>query len=187
MNDDLSYSTAQGVPLLLHKNRIFSVIFNGYFHYLEFHRYPRGVIMVGVFPNDDLLMVQLQRAPAFGLSWEFPRGGVDPGEAVADGALRELIEETGHALTADRLTHMGQVGPDTATINGASDVFLCRLPDGGVVGAFDTDEIAKVQRMPRAEFLRRVVAGDIRDGLSLAAYMLCDAHGAFSTAHAAQG
>lgn len=181
MSFDLSYSTPKGEPLLLHKNRIFSVFFNGYYHYIEYHRYPRGVIMVPVFPNGDFLLVQLLRAPFFGMSWEFPRGGVDAHEALIRAALREMMEETGHHLSEQDLVHMGQVGGDTATLNGASDVFLCRIPEGVAVGAFDEEEISRVQRVPRATFLQRVVAGEIRDGLSMAAYMLCDAHGAFQT------
>jgi len=40
-----------------------------------------------------------QRTDRFSEAWQMPQGGVDPGEAPRDAALRELWEETG--ITAD--------------------------------------------------------------------------------------
>jgi putative (di)nucleoside polyphosphate hydrolase len=39
--------------------------------------------------------------------WQMPQGGVDPGEDVADAAIRELAEETG--ITAENLAIIGRL------------------------------------------------------------------------------
>lgn len=40
--------------------------------------------------------------------WSLPGGGVHRGESAAEGAIRELREETGIAIEADQLQHHGQ-------------------------------------------------------------------------------
>ncbi|CAB3748932.1 NUDIX hydrolase [Paraburkholderia solisilvae] len=40
--------------------------------------------------------------------WDIPKGQGEPGEAPADTALREMVEETGLAIGAERLTDLGR-------------------------------------------------------------------------------
>lgn len=63
-------------------------------------------VSVALRRGDTLLLVQRAHEPAKG-QWAFPGGRVEPGEALADAARRELAEETGlHAGAMRELTVM---------------------------------------------------------------------------------
>ncbi|HUG61822.1 MAG TPA: NUDIX domain-containing protein [Methylomirabilota bacterium] len=55
---------------------------------------PRVATSVGVWRAGRILLIRRARPPMDGL-WTFPGGHVDPGEAVAEAARREAMEETG--------------------------------------------------------------------------------------------
>lgn len=166
------YSTEKGVPICLHENKFFRMMFNGYFHYLDPIRYGRGVITVPRFANGDLILVRLRRAPALGFALEFPRGGVEEGESLEDGAARELLEETGYSADLADVRCIGKVAADSATLNGATPVYWVPLQEGRAPGAFDTEEIDSVLRVSQAQFEEMVRQGEIFDGQTLAAWCL---------------
>ena len=171
-NIQKEYTTQKGVPIKLHENKIFSVYFNGYYHYLEFNKMPSGAIVIPRFDNGDFLLVELRRAPVFGNSLEFPRGGVDKGETPEAGARRELVEETGYKVDTDGVTFLGVIGADTATLNGFNHVFLVDIPKDAVPGAFDTEEIIRQLRVSPSELRAMVRSNKVSCGQSLAAYGL---------------
>lgn len=158
------------LPKILHENRIFRVSFNGYYHYLDF-KFPAGAIVIPRFNNGDLLLVRLRRAPNIGYSVEFPRGGVEQGETPEEGASRELCEETGYRVALPDLVHLGQVGPDTATINGFNQVYLAEIPEGAEPASYDTEEIDSLLRVSLAQLNAMVVRDEITCGQTLAALM----------------
>ena len=51
---------------------------------------------VMVVDGDKVLLIRHTYVPG----WQFPGGGVGPGETVHDAAAREVLEETGHRITA---------------------------------------------------------------------------------------
>lgn len=56
-----------------------------------------------------VLLVRRGRAPALG-AWSLPGGRVEPGETVAEAALRELCEETGLSGEQAELVTVVQLG-----------------------------------------------------------------------------
>lgn len=60
------------------------------------------VVGVAVFRNGKLLVVRRVAGDYLGGMYELPGGGVESGESLLEGAVRELFEETG--LVAKRIT-----------------------------------------------------------------------------------
>lgn len=58
--------------------------------------WPKLGASIAVFRDGQVLIVERARPPLAGV-WSLPGGHVEPGEAAADAAVRELLEETGVA------------------------------------------------------------------------------------------
>lgn len=75
-------------------------------------------------------------------------------------------------MRPESLQYLGRVGPDTATINGTLEVFQVEIEGGATQGAYDTEEIEMPRLVCEREFRDHILAGDIVDGITLAAYTL---------------
>lgn len=166
------YTTEKGIPICLHENKFFKMMFNGYYHYLDNVRFTRGVATVSVFENGDLLLVRLLRSPAIGYSLEFPRGGVENNESLEVAVVREFSEETGYDIKKETIRYLGKVAPDTATINSTIDVYQVVIPDNVVQHNYDTEEIDITVRISVAEFKEKIKSGEIIDAITLSSYAL---------------
>lgn len=56
--------------------------------------HPNGVTIYSIL-DDKVVLVRQYRYPLGGYAYEFPAGLVEPGEDIADAAVREMYEETG--------------------------------------------------------------------------------------------
>lgn len=66
----------------------------------------RSSVRVVVLDADDRILVFRTREagqPQFGLWWELPGGGIEPGETAEQAAVRELSEETGITVDVRRV------------------------------------------------------------------------------------
>jgi len=101
-------------------------------------------------------------------SLEIPGGIVEPGEEAGVAAGRELHEETGYRAGA--LERLGEVEPNPAIFDNVCSLWLARdlVDTGDPIG--DGSEELEVVHVPLADVPGKIVAGEIRHSLVIAAF-----------------
>lgn len=128
--------------------------------YREYVIHP-GAVMVAAFVDDDTLVFEHQyRYPVRRHFIELPAGKIDPGEAHAETAKRELLEETGY--TAARWQHLSTLHTCIGYSNELIELYLAR--DLTYVGhRRDEGEFLEVFTMSLDEAVEMVGSGAITD------------------------
>ena len=121
--------------------------------------------------NAKFILISQQRVPSLGLSLEFPRGGVDPNESRECAVLRELKEKTG-AVMVDSVQFLGEIYPETATLNCGIQVYLAKISIEAVYSPEDFNEIQSVSVLSEQWLKEKIKNGTIKDGITCAAYAL---------------
>lgn len=90
----------------------------------------RKLVVAGLILGDDrrILITQRRADQALPLSWEFPGGKVEPGEAPAFALVRELREELGVTVAVGRIWDVlfhAYPAFDLVML-----VYVCRIVDG---------------------------------------------------------
>lgn len=101
--------------------------------------------------------------------WEFPAGRVEPDEEPAVAAARELEEEAG--VHAGELRHIGWYSPCNGLSDEHTDVFVARHLTK-TQQRLDAIEQMSVHEISIDKFEAMIKAGDIHDGMTLAAWQL---------------
>lgn len=112
-----------------------------------------GIAAAIVVHKGRVLMVR-RRVSEGQLSWQFPAGEVEPGEAREDAAVRETQEETGLDVAAVKL--LGErVHPKTGRLMSYT---ACEVV-GGIAHVADTEELAELAWVAHGEIPRYVPYG----------------------------
>ncbi|MGW7314648.1 NUDIX hydrolase [Streptomyces sp. NPDC054865] len=112
-----------------------------------------GIAAAIVVHEGRVLMVR-RRVSEGQLSWQFPAGEVEPGEAREDAAVRETQEETGLTVKAVKL--LGErVHPATSRLMSYT---ACEVV-GGHAHVADTDELAELAWVTHSEIPQYVPYG----------------------------
>lgn len=138
---------------------------NGHLTTREVIDHPGGVGIVAIDGDDCVFTVRQYRYPFGKVLEEIPAGKLEPGEAPADAARRELREETG--ATCDELIPLGSLLPSPGGFGERLHLFLAQGLHFGEQRP-DEDEFLTCERSPFDDLLRRVMSGEIEDGKTAA-------------------
>ena len=129
------------------------------------HFRTRAVGVVAVGDDGRLLLVGQYRYTLDEYSWEIPEGGVEDGEALLEGAKRELREETGYEAAEWRQLCRMTVSNSVTDERGA--VFLATGLRAGVATPEVTEDLA-LRWATLDEVLAEMESGVIHDVITLA-------------------
>lgn len=120
-----------------------------------------GVCVAALTDDGGILLVRQFRYPYREELLELPAGKLEPGEDPLVCGKRELKEETG--VTAERYTSLGQFYPSCGYTNEIIHLYLAQGLTFGQQQP-DEDEFLDVVKLPLAEAVSKVLAGDLPDG-----------------------
>lgn len=126
----------------------------------EVIEHPGGVGILALTDEGDVLLVEQFRYPYGEILTEIPAGKREPNEDPLTTGKRELAEETG--ATADVFTPLGTVYP---TPGYCDEIIHLYLATGlHFTNAHpDEDEFLHLKKMPLAQLVDEVMAGNIAD------------------------
>lgn len=135
----------------------------------EVAEHSDAVCMIPIDEDGNVLLVRQYRKPTESSLLEAPAGGVEAGEVSEETVLRELQEEVGY--TAANLVHLASfwVAPGWATERMHAYLATGLTPSKL---AADDDENIQVVRIPFADALAMIGAGEIHDGKTIASLLL---------------
>jgi len=124
-----------------------------------------GVVVVPVW-DGSILLLNVYRHSIGRHVWELPRGFLEPDEAPAAAALRELEEETGLVCQPEKLIDLGYFYPEPGILR--AQVALFAAADCRAGGAILHDEIGIGARawFPHARVREMLRNGGITEGSS---------------------
>lgn len=141
----------------------------------EYHVFevPDAAVVVPVLADGSIVMIGQYRYPHGKTHWEIPAGRIGKGESPAEGATRELLEETGYRPA--RLSPLPGFYPTNGISAHYAHAFVAEECEHVAAPQLDDSEQIIVRIFSRDEARSLLRAGRIEDGftaLTLLYYLL---------------
>jgi ADP-ribose pyrophosphatase len=131
----------------------------------EWVTHAGSVVVLAVFPDRRILMIRQYRHAAGQYLWELVAGHKEAGESFAQGARRELQEETGY--TARRTRRLLEIFPSPGMLGERMEIFLAEGLTKGIARPEHDEKITqRIFTLREAE--ERIRSGEITDAKSIA-------------------
>jgi ADP-ribose pyrophosphatase len=136
-----------------------------------FQEHPGAAFVVPVTADGKIVLLRQYRYPVGEWLWEVPAGAVDGDDGLEAAARRELAEEIGG--TVEELRYVGHFFSASSISNLRADVFLATGVRLGQ-SAREVTELIEIETVPVADALAMARRGEIKDGQSALALLLCE-------------
>ncbi len=136
----------------------------GIYGLIHYANQASGILAID--KRDRVLLVGQHRYALDRYSWEIPEGGVPAGEAILEGAQRELREETG--LVAATWRELARADLSNSVSDEVATIFLATDLIEGPASPEGTEDLAS-RWVPFAEALAMTLDGRITDAISIIA------------------
>jgi len=111
------------------------------------------VVAAFIKKENKVLLCQRNKDDFYANLWEFPGGGIEPGESKTTAIEREIFEETNLLVKAKNLIH--EFFDENETLKIKVFLFLCKIEQGKAIcqdcqdlGFFSADEAEKLKLAP---------------------------------------
>jgi 8-oxo-dGTP pyrophosphatase MutT (NUDIX family) len=129
--------------------------------------------MLALTPDGQIPLVRQYRPAIEAFTWELPAGLVDGGEEPADGAVRELLEETGYP--ARKIHRLGSSFPCAGRFSNRIHSFFIETEERAA--DFQPEAGVTVRLVTPDELVRIIKAGDFSQQLHLGTLMQAELRG----------
>ena len=130
--------------------------------------HPGSVVVLPVFPDRRILMIQQYRYATRQFLWELVAGRIDEGENVQKAAARELLEETGYSAKKFRV--FLDMFPTPGFLEERMYVLLATSLAQGTAQP-EEDERITVKTFSRAQLEKMIRRNELRDAKSIASLL----------------
>ena len=138
----------------------------------EIVKHPGGAVVIGLFPDETLLLIRQYRFAVGSWLWELPAGKLDFSEDPLHAAIREFNEETGYA--AVKFSKLAHIYTTPGFCSEILHIFLAtgltKIPGGQKLE--ESEQTLTVHRFSLSKVLEMIAQGEIMDGKTICGVLL---------------
>ncbi len=140
----------------------------------EVARHPGGAVMVGLFPDETILLVRQFRFAVNEWLWELPAGKLDHGEDPQAAAVREFREETGY--TAKDVKKLMRIYSSPGFCTEILHIYLATGLESSAGGQEleEGEQSITVHRIALSKAVEMVEKGEITDAKTVCGILLVE-------------